>query len=213
MNILKPITKGVITFLIGFVFSHCSSGNKTNDLTDKNAVENIIQCTPDDDLNKLLKPGVTLELFPGKYRKNLVIEQDNIVYGARRFSISARAGYGSVFKDNTCKDGLTGIRILGSDHVVSGNNLIRMRRAGILLRAAKNNGDGFAAENTEIFNNTFIDCGGADVNPIADSACSGIIIGNRLKQQSAQTNFKVKGRILSIVPVMWINRDFELFIK
>jgi hypothetical protein len=79
---IKLITKLIITFLIGFVFSCCSSGNKAKDLTERKAVENIIRCSPDDDLNKLLKPGVTLELLPGKYRKNLDIDKDNITIRA-----------------------------------------------------------------------------------------------------------------------------------
>jgi len=369
MNIKITFKKEIILILIIVNLVGCNSDNKTKTIASIKPVENIIQCTPDDDLNKLLKPGVTLELLPGKYRKNLVIDQDNItiravnrkddstevcfwrstiainnaknviieglvmrqspvtsiqinngssfisikkckffacntkkvivtlwldqntnnckvenclfdmqnaigmqhnevshvytiaimshqikctdhqfsgnsiynygygiqlgtagtcleegrhkvlnnyidhplsdgihikaakcivqnnvVYGAQRFSVSARAGYSSVFKDNTCKDGLTGIRILGSGHVVCSNNLIRMRRAGMLLRAAKNNGDGFAAENTEIYNNTFIDCGGADVNPITDTACSGIIIGNRLKQKIGSNKFQGEGQ-------------------
>lgn len=368
MNRIKIIAKSISILVLFFIFSHCSSDHKTKDTKEKKTVKNIIKCTPEDDLNKLLKPGVTLELFPGKYRKDLVIEQDSItiraidplsdsaevcfwrssiridhaknvniegiiirqspktsiqindgssyvkiknckffacntdrvivtlwldkntnhctienclfdmqntigkqesvpshvytiaimshqvsctdhqfignsiynygygiqlgtagtcmeegrhkvmnnyidhpltdgihvkaakcivqnntVCGARKYTISARAGYGTLFKDNTCKDGYMGIRILGKDHQVTGNKLIRMRRAGMGLSAARENGDGFPAENTVIYNNTFIDCGGADVNPISDKVCSGIIMGNHLPQKIGKNSFFGEG--------------------
>lgn len=88
--------------------------------------------------------------------------EGNRVVGARLWSISARAGHGSAFLGNTLEDGYTGLNIRGRHHKVVGNQFIRIRAQALRLLEAKPNGDGFAAEDTEVHDNHFIDCGGAD---------------------------------------------------
>ena len=95
----------------------------------------------------------------------------NHVLGARAWSISARAGHDSVFQNNTLEDGYIGLNIRGKRHKVIGNTFVRVRAQALLLLKSKTNGDGFAAEDTEVHDNSFVDCGGADAGqPVITAA-------------------------------------------
>jgi hypothetical protein len=111
------------------------------------------------------------------------IVRHNRVTGGRRYGLSARAGFGTRFEENTVTDCRIGIRILGEDHEVIANRIVRARRAAILLRAAKANGDGAAAENTRVAGNVLVDCGGADPLDPYPQAAAGIVLGNDLEQR------------------------------
>jgi len=136
------------------------------------AVENIIRCTPDDDLNNLLKPGVTLELLPGKYRKNLVIDQDNITIRAVN-----------------PKDDSTEVCFWRSTIAI--NNAKNVSIEGLVLRQSPatsiqiNNGSSFIS----IKKCKFFACNTYGIQLGTSGVC------------------KEEGRHMSIVPVMWINRD------
>jgi hypothetical protein len=88
--------------------------------------------------------------------------EGNLVRGASNFSMSARAGFGTRFIGNTLEDGYIGLIVRGKEHEVRGNRFERIRAVALLLAAAKPNGDGFAAETTQVEGNQFVDCGGAD---------------------------------------------------
>ncbi len=100
----------------------------------------------------------------------------NTVIGARNKAMSSRAGLASVFSDNRIEDALLGIEIRGADHELTGNEIVRARRAAVELCEAKTNGDGFAAQNTRVEGNRFVECGGADHYPDAPPACGGILL-------------------------------------
>lgn len=119
--------------------------------------------------------------------------ENNRVVGARLWSISARAGHDSVFQGNCVEDGYTGMNIRGKRHQVVGNRFVRIRAHSLCLLDAKANGDGFAAEDTVVEGNQFIDCGGADAGqpmvtapglegpPLAES--KGLVVASPLPQR------------------------------
>ena len=108
--------------------------------------------------NRILCPGTD-----GIHIKSArCLVEANTIIGARAWAISARAGFGSVFRQNRIEDSYVGLMIRGDGHTVAGNEFVRVRAAAIRLLAAKPDGDGFAATNTQLAGNTFTDCGGAD---------------------------------------------------
>jgi len=86
---------------------------------------------------------------------------ENTVRGARSKSMSARAGFESRFLHNRMEDGHLGLILRGRGHEAAHNHFVRIRSEALCLMPAKENGDGFAAENIDNHHNTFLDCGGA----------------------------------------------------
>jgi hypothetical protein len=108
--------------------------------------------------NRILCPGTD-----GIHIKSArCVVEENTIIGSRAWAISARAGYGSVFRGNRIEDSYVGLMIRGDGHTITDNTFVRVRAVPIRLLAAKPNGDGFAATNTHLAGNVFTDCGGAD---------------------------------------------------
>ncbi len=102
------------------------------------------------------------EIISNKSSGNTI--RHNVAAHCPHSAFTLRGGNSVRFEGNVMVDNQGGVRVMGTDHLITNNLFLDMEVAGIRLESGHENGRStVATEGTLIAHNTIIDCGGAGI--------------------------------------------------